>query len=281
MKALIVYESMYGNTHVIAERIAGGLGAAFDTDVVPVAQATPERVATADLLVVGGPTHVHGMSTARTRAAAATAAAAPGATIVCEADATDRGLRDWFDELPPGGGRRAVAFDTRMKGPKSLTGRAVEGHHPSAAPARLRGHRRATELHRQQGQPAVGGRRAGRNRLGTAARRPRPVGGSRASTRRRSMTGVVVAAPGHRCVDDLERLRVRARRFLRAHAIAGDTSADDDPRGDRALDRALGFQRALHAAGLAGLSVSPAVGGHGLPAAATRRRGGRRPAASR
>jgi hypothetical protein len=127
MKALIVYESMYGNTHLIAERIADGLGAAFDTDVVPVAQATPERVATADLLVVGGPTHVHGMSTARTRAAAVTAAAEPGATIVCEADVADPGLRDWFDDLPAGGGRRAVAFDTRMKGPKSLTGHASKG----------------------------------------------------------------------------------------------------------------------------------------------------------
>ncbi len=57
------------------------------------------------------------------------------------------------------------------------------------------------------------------------------------------------------------------RCFLRLHAAVDPGSANDDPRGDLALDRALGFQRALHAAGLAGLSVPPAFGGRGLPAA--------------
>ena len=67
--------------------------------------------------------------------------------------------------------------------------------------------------------------------------------------------------------DDLDRFRERARCFLAAHATDGAAAATDDPRGDLALDRALGFQRALHAAGLAGLRVSPALGGHGLPIA--------------
>ena len=67
--------------------------------------------------------------------------------------------------------------------------------------------------------------------------------------------------------DDLDRFRERARAFLAVHATAAAASSNDDPRGDLALDRALGFQRALHAAGLAGLSVSPAFGGHGLPTA--------------
>jgi len=64
--------------------------------------------------------------------------------------------------------------------------------------------------------------------------------------------------------DDVERFRERARRFLCDHARPAPGS-NDDPRGDCALDRALGFQRALHAAGLAGLSVPTALGGHGLP----------------
>jgi len=67
---------------------------------------------------------------------------------------------------------------------------------------------------------------------------------------------------------DLEHVRERSRAFLAVHAVAPTTAANDDPRGDLALDRALAFQRAVHAAGLAGLSVSPAFGGHGLPAAA-------------
>jgi hypothetical protein len=39
--------------------------------VVPVADAAAELVAATELLVVGGPTHFHGMSTARTRTMAA------------------------------------------------------------------------------------------------------------------------------------------------------------------------------------------------------------------
>jgi alkylation response protein AidB-like acyl-CoA dehydrogenase len=63
--------------------------------------------------------------------------------------------------------------------------------------------------------------------------------------------------------DDLDRFRERARCFLRGHATAA-ARADDDPRGDLGLDHSLAFQQALHAAGLAGLSVHPAFGGRGL-----------------
>ncbi len=63
---------------------------------------------------------------------------------------------------------------------------------------------------------------------------------------------------------ELTEFRRRVRPFLTEHAVGGADVAPDDPRGDRALDRALEFQRALHAAGLAGLSVPCAYGGHGL-----------------
>ena len=61
MRALVVYELMYGNTHAIGEAIARGIAAAGGVDVVPAARATAELVETADLLIVGGPTHVHGV----------------------------------------------------------------------------------------------------------------------------------------------------------------------------------------------------------------------------
>ena len=67
--------------------------------------------------------------------------------------------------------------------------------------------------------------------------------------------------------DDLDRFRERARCFLSIHATATPAAPNDDPRRDLALDRALDFQRALQAAGLAGLTVPAALGGHGLPAA--------------
>ena len=52
MRALVVYESMYGNTHVIASNIADGLRATHEVTLVPVATATADLVAQADLLVV-------------------------------------------------------------------------------------------------------------------------------------------------------------------------------------------------------------------------------------
>ena len=130
MRAVVVYESMYGNTHLIADAIGAGLRTAFDVLVLPVSQARPEVIADAGLVVVGGPTHVHGMSRARTREAAVKAADKPAGGLKVEPDALGPGLREWFGWL----GRcpvRAAAFDTRMHGPAALTGRAAKGiaHH--------------------------------------------------------------------------------------------------------------------------------------------------------
>ena len=126
MRAVVVYESMYGNTHRIAEAIGAGLETAFDVRVVSVTQAMPEVIADADLVVVGGPTHVHGMSRASTRKAAVQAADKPVGGLQGEPDALDPGLREWFGSLgdyPV----RAAAFDTRMHGPATFTGRAAKG----------------------------------------------------------------------------------------------------------------------------------------------------------
>lgn len=67
---LVVYESMFGNTRAIAEAVAEGLG---DAQVFPVARAR-ERPEQPDLLVVGGPTHMHGLATSLGRRMAVEAA---------------------------------------------------------------------------------------------------------------------------------------------------------------------------------------------------------------
>ena len=67
MRAVVVYESMFGNTHAIADAIGKGLEPVDNVVVVPVVEAGRERLGDADLLVVGGPTHFHGMSRTRTR----------------------------------------------------------------------------------------------------------------------------------------------------------------------------------------------------------------------
>jgi hypothetical protein len=123
MRALVVYESMYGNTREIASNIADGLGADFDITLVSVAEATPELVAGADLLVAGAPTHMHGLSSVVTRRMAARAAAKDGSGLRMDPDADGPGLPEWLKDL----GRRvglAAAFDTRIKGIPAITGRA-------------------------------------------------------------------------------------------------------------------------------------------------------------
>ena len=92
----------------------------------PLAQASPAVLADADLVVVGGPTHAHGMSRAATRKAAVEAASKPVGGLTVEPNALGPGLRDWFGSL----GRypvKAAAFDTRVHGPAALTGRASKG----------------------------------------------------------------------------------------------------------------------------------------------------------
>jgi flavodoxin len=93
MRALVVYESMYGNTQVIAGYIADGLRGDYEVTLVPVAEATWDLVADADLLVAGAPTHMHGLSTRSTRRMAAQAAAKDGSGLRMDADAGGPGMR--------------------------------------------------------------------------------------------------------------------------------------------------------------------------------------------
>jgi len=123
MRAVVVYESMYGNTHLVADAIGTGLGTALEVSVVPVSHADPAVLADADLVVVGGPTHAHGMSRPATRKAAAEAANKPVSPLETEPDALGPGLREWFSSLSQYPAK-AAAFDTRIHGPATLTGRA-------------------------------------------------------------------------------------------------------------------------------------------------------------
>jgi Flavodoxin len=127
MRALVVYESMYGNTHVIAGSIADGLRATHEVTLVPVASATPDLVARADLLVVGAPTHMHGLSTASSRQLAVKTAAKSASEAPLDPDAEGPGLRDWLSSLADRRQALAAAFDTRLTGVPAFTGRASRG----------------------------------------------------------------------------------------------------------------------------------------------------------
>jgi hypothetical protein len=73
-----------------------------------------------ELLVVGGPTHVHGMSRRRTRADAAVRASRP---VVSKGD----GVREWTELVSAPRRVAAATFDTRIPGPELLTGAASRG----------------------------------------------------------------------------------------------------------------------------------------------------------
>ena len=124
MRVLVIYESLYGNTRIIADCIAEGLRERHEVEVVRLGQATPELVGDSDAIVVGGPTHVHGMTTSMSRKIGAGAAARPDTGLTVQPGAGGAGLREWLYNISPGCGRPAAAFDTRLDDPAVLTGRA-------------------------------------------------------------------------------------------------------------------------------------------------------------
>lgn len=109
MRAVVVVESMFGNTRQVAEAIAEGLRPAVDTEVVDIG-AAPEAIdPDVGLVVVGGPTHAFGMSRPASRAQALQEAGTSGGL-------PDVGMREWLEHLGPvGAGVVTATFDTRMK----------------------------------------------------------------------------------------------------------------------------------------------------------------------
>ncbi|HYJ67223.1 MAG TPA: flavodoxin domain-containing protein [Nocardioidaceae bacterium] len=120
MQALIVYESMFGNTRDIALAVAKGLAPGLAAEVVNVVDAPPEPGSEVHLLIVGAPTLLFGLSTARTRAAAASRAGHPFAIPAV-------GAREWLEAMPHAPARRdALTFDTRLR-VHGLPGSAAKG----------------------------------------------------------------------------------------------------------------------------------------------------------
>ena len=107
--ALVVYESMFGNTGAVARAVAEGLSSRVETvDVVHVSTA-PVVLHGVDLLVVGAPTHALGLSRSATRTAAREKGARGPAS---------QGAREWLALLQrPDTVVHAACFDTRVRVP--------------------------------------------------------------------------------------------------------------------------------------------------------------------
>jgi hypothetical protein len=144
MKALLVYESMFGNTEQIARAVAEGLSRRLPVQALDVGSAPLILGSDIGLVVVGGPTHVFGLGRVDSRADTHTdgrVAAADGrnGSVVTHG----RGLRAWLEGLHVGAsGVAAAAFDTRVNRPR-LPGSAAraadrqmrrQGMHPIVLP---------------------------------------------------------------------------------------------------------------------------------------------------
>jgi flavodoxin len=127
MRALVVFESMFGNTREVAYAVATGLEKWIPVDVAEVGSAPTILGDEISLPIVGGPTHAFGMSRESTRSDAATKGTGPLVSM-------GEGIREWLSKIGhPRGELLAATFDTKIN--KSW----LPGSAAKAAHKRLRG----------------------------------------------------------------------------------------------------------------------------------------------
>lgn len=108
MKAVVVYESVWGNTAKVAQAIADGIGP--DVPALSTAEASYQQVADADLIVAGSPVWGFRLPTEGARRnLGAHERRAPRPP-----DLSNPPLRNWLAGLPAGSGR-AAAFETGIR----------------------------------------------------------------------------------------------------------------------------------------------------------------------
>jgi hypothetical protein len=135
MKAIVVYESLWGNTAAIARAIAEGIGP--EARALSTAEATAAEIAGADLIVAGAPVHAFSLPTESSRR---NAGGNSGKTPA--PDLSHPAMRAWLAGLPAGKGRCA-AFETAFKwspsGATSAIWRALQraGYPPLAKAQRF------------------------------------------------------------------------------------------------------------------------------------------------
>jgi hypothetical protein len=107
MQAVVVYESLWGNTAAVARAIAEGIGP--EARAISTTEASGAAIADADLIVAGAPVLAFSLPSGKIRESIR---ANPG-KAPAPPDLSHPSLRSWLDALPKGHGRSA-AFETRI-----------------------------------------------------------------------------------------------------------------------------------------------------------------------
>jgi flavodoxin len=89
MKALVVYDSVFGNTEKVAQAMGEALGSQAEVETLRVGNVKPDHLANLDALIVGSPTRAFSPTPA---------------------------IKNWLKSLPRNSlqGVKVAAFDTRM-----------------------------------------------------------------------------------------------------------------------------------------------------------------------
>jgi len=108
MKAIVVYESFWGNTAAVARAVAEGIGAG--ARALSTSEAAGDAIAGADLVVAGAPVIGFSLPTEKARE---NIRANPG-KAPAPPDLSNPSMRSWLAALPAGSGRSA-AFETGLR----------------------------------------------------------------------------------------------------------------------------------------------------------------------
>jgi hypothetical protein len=105
MKAVVVYESLWGNTASVARAIAEGIGP--DSSALTTGEAVGTAIEGADLIVAGAPLLGFNLPTEDMRATIAKGGNTP------PPDLSHPSMRSWLASVPAGSGR-CCGFETRI-----------------------------------------------------------------------------------------------------------------------------------------------------------------------
>jgi len=120
MKAIVVYESLWGNTAAIAKAIAEGIGPG--ARALSTAEANVAITAEADLIIAGAPVMAFRLPTDMVRKGVGEDKKHANHPPNLSAPS----MRSWLAALPKGKGK-AAAFDTQFKWSPSATGAIIKG----------------------------------------------------------------------------------------------------------------------------------------------------------